>query len=93
MVGERSIMIDAVRQSIAVGARGQVGVLEFLHSGAADQKVPMEQSIRMADALKTAGKDVSFLRFGSGHGFSAEDNVKAFPEVARFLTAKLRLSR
>lgn len=60
----------------------------ILH-GAADQKVSIQQSIRMAAALKAAGKEVSFLRLPSGHGFSAEDNMKAFPKVARFLAAKL----
>jgi dipeptidyl aminopeptidase/acylaminoacyl peptidase len=61
----------------------------ILH-GAADQTVRIEQSIRMADALKAAGKDVTFLRLSSGHGFSVEENLKAFPEAARFLDAKLR---
>ena len=61
----------------------------ILH-GTADQLIPISHSMRLAEALKTANKEVRFVTLGSGHGFSVEDDLTAFPEAASFLLSHLQ---
>ena len=72
---------------VSLAARIKPPVL-ILH-GTADPLIPIRHSVRMAEALKAANKEVRFMTFDSGHGFSVEDDLKAFPEAASFLLSHL----
>jgi dipeptidyl aminopeptidase/acylaminoacyl peptidase len=74
------------RQSIAEGIACPVLILH----GTSDELIPIRHSIALSEALQQSGKQVRFVTLSSGHGFSIEDDTKAFPEVAIFLNTYLR---
>ncbi len=61
----------------------------LLIHGDADKIVPIDQSERMNDALKKAGKQVEFVKIaGEGHQFAkTESDIKVMSELERFLNA------
>jgi len=77
---------DWSRRTIVDGISSPVLILH----GTSDEVIPIRHSIALSDALQQAGKPVRFVKLTSGHGFSAEDDMKAFPEAAAFLRKYLR---
>ena len=60
----------------------------FIYSGQDDQRVPIEQTRLMVDALKKAGKpaEVVMIKPGEGHGFGKlENNVDLYTQMLKFL--------
>ena len=77
---------DWSRKAIVEGVSSPILILH----GTSDDVIPIRHSIALSDALQQAGKPVRFVKLTSGHGFSVEDDMKAFPEAAAFLKKYLR---
>ncbi len=74
--GPRSPLSDAARIAAPV----------LLVHGDADTRVPTEQAILMAGALRASGRSVELLLVpGAQHGFTAAEEAVARPVVDRFL--------
>ncbi|WP_343631429.1 alpha/beta fold hydrolase [Roseateles sp.] len=60
----------------------------FIYSGQDDQRVPIEQTRLMVDALKKAGKppEMVMIKEGEGHGYGKlENNIDLYTEMLKFL--------
>ncbi len=85
--GDRQQLKDTSPRRLA--ANFKVPVL-LLH-GSDDRAVPFEQSVEMADALKSAGKDVRLVGLeGGDHGLSFQRHrLQFFRELEDFLAANI----
>lgn len=64
----------------------------FVVHGANDPRVPVGEAEQIVSALRSRGVSVEYLRFeDEGHGLGKRANqVKAFPEIGRFLDAQVK---
>lgn len=59
--------------------------------GTLDVLVPLDQSYRMRDALKKAGRHVEYLEVpGGGHGFTPQQDEKVYQTVLDFFNRQLK---
>lgn len=82
---------DQLRATSPARHADQVRCPVLLLHGEDDSTVPIEQSEAMEDALKSAGKEVEFVRIkGDDHylGLSA-DRIQLLTEIEKFLKANI----
>ena len=78
------------RQASPITYVSQIATPLLIVHGTSDRVVLFDQSQRLYDALRAAGKPVQFLRMTGGHGFEGTENATAFETAAVFLAKYLR---
>lgn len=83
---------EVYRRGAPLNYVGQIKAAVLILHGEDDQRVTIEQSEAMVEALSRRGKYVEFFRYpGEGHGFRHVKTLRhAFGQIERFLDRRLR---
>ena len=78
------------RAASPVSYADRIRVPMWILHGAADRVIPLDQSIKLVEALRAAGRPPQFRQFTGGHGFEGAEEADAFETTAAFLADHLR---
>lgn len=93
VIGDRRADADAIAAASPIRYVDRVRGPVLLIHGSEDDNVPIDQSRRMRDALRAAGKDVSLVEIeGEGHSYwSVDSEAEAMGAIATFLDEHLEV--
>jgi len=86
--------VEALASISPAHLAARIGIPVLLVHGRDDQRTPVNQALRMRDALKAAGNPARYINFtDEGHGFVEPENIEAFYQALEAFFATHLLKR